>query len=165
MNKRILMFIFVIVVFLVVLAFFQVRGAIQSNKQANVYSTVLALNAAIATEIEKGNPDVVTFFSLATQQQRSLGSAEYDHLITILAKTHNLYAPKNKNPSTPLLDYWGNRYVLMVTKSPSGKYDVQVKSMGPDGILGTTDDVSRDWGVQSSSLTESSAKTGVTNQE
>ncbi|MBU4247934.1 MAG: hypothetical protein KKG09_09315 [Verrucomicrobia bacterium] len=144
MKKPILMFIFVIIVFLLVFVFFAGRKTMQANKRTHVYSTVLALNAAIATEIEKGNPDVVTLFSLVTQQQRSLGSAEYDRLITILAKTHNFDAPKNKDPSMPLLDFWGNRYVLIVTKSSLGKYYVQVVSIGPDGIIGTTDDVSRD---------------------
>jgi len=90
------------------------------------------------SELKEGNPNLEEIFSSADEEWRFLTLSEYDKTIMVLDNTAHggLEARKER----PLLDPWGNRFVIGYRKSASEMYESVVLSNGPDGVCGTKDD-------------------------
>lgn len=116
----------------------------KEGMRAHTIGTVLAINAALLSELEKGNSGLKEIFCSADEQWWSIAVPEYDKAITELDdKSYDL----DDGSARPLLDLWGSRLVIVYRKLPSGFYDFLVVSKGPDGIYGTEDDVVSSYGV------------------
>ena len=72
-----------------------------------------------------------------------LSDREYDQIIPRVSQVHQLDVDPKRDSTEPLLDGWGNRYVIAVRAPRPGEADVAVFSKGPDGRLFTDDDLVR----------------------
>jgi len=140
-NKSIVL---LIVVAILMILFVIVRKCFINRMFSEVLSDTLSINAAIAPELSKHNSNIEKFFSAATSNWQVLPYEDYDKIIAEVTRSHSLYISKGWNASKPLLDRWGNRFEIKYHKLADGRYDIIVISKGPDGILGTKDDISRE---------------------
>ena len=111
------------------------------TEQIKSFPTMCAatsIGAHLISELKEGNSHLEEIFSSADEEWRFLTLSEYDKTIMVLDNTAHdgLEARKER----PLLDPWGNRFVIGYRKSTSEKYELVVVSNGPDGVCGTTDD-------------------------
>jgi hypothetical protein len=136
-NRRLL--ILLLGIFCLVAAALVYVKCLESSRRSHVWSSTVAINAALVEELERGNPKLEEILSSASEQWEFLAAEQYDRVITELAKSHNL-DPSPKS-SEPLIDRWGNRFEICYRKLPSQVYDFVVVSKGRDGIYGTEDDL------------------------
>ncbi len=115
----------------------------KASRDALTIGSVKALHAALVSELREGNRDLEEVFRSAEAKWRVLSASDYDKTIAILDKKKY---PLDAAPSRPLVDLWGNRFVISYRKLPDGNYDFIVVSNGRDGSYGTADDVVSVWG-------------------
>jgi hypothetical protein len=102
---------------------------------------VSAVRAALEAELQENESPIRQRFGNINDEM-VFNEKQYDAAILELAKGYNLDPPGPWDPTTPLLDPWGNRLVIWIRKLPYGKYQSQVTSQGKDCIFGTEDDIS-----------------------
>jgi hypothetical protein len=122
-----------------------VRKCLKSAMHADTKSTMMAINAALVTDIDKNNTKVKEIFVSGGEEWQFLDPKDYDIVIQELAKSHNL--DPSPKASDRLVDRWGNRFEIAYQKTKNGIYDFFVISKGPDRIYGTDDDIVSGYGV------------------
>jgi hypothetical protein len=115
----------------------------RSWTRADTVGCVYALEAACLSELDAENPQILAAFPPHADGRRFLEPEEYDRVIAELDKTHNLDPPRRWTRPDPLVDPWGSRFEIGYCTDAAARYDLSVVSRGPDGVLGTKDDVSR----------------------
>lgn len=79
-----------------------------------------------------------------TAERRLLTDHEYDALVTMLAnKGYHIDGPKAWSVGKPLLDPWKHRYQIEIGSDAQGTPRCRVRSLGPDGLSDTHDDIVR----------------------
>lgn len=89
---------------------------------------------------------ITTGFS---KQWRLLNESEYAKLISTLRERGRSIdlGGMHPDPNNVLLDHWGRRIVIAGRKAENGKPEFILWSKGPDGVLGSENDLSCPWGV------------------
>ncbi len=111
------------------------------NNKATIIGTISATHYALEAELDKRNPILLQFFANSDLEWKFLSDQQYDRVIIEIDTLYNIDPPKGWNSSQPLLDPWGNRYVIVYRKLPNQNYDCIVISEGPDKIYGNKDDI------------------------
>jgi len=145
-RRHLLLFLLAASAFLLI-AFFAFKKALQNAKLAQILSNIKAVNAALISELDKGNANLEKVFSDRDRQWQFLTPNEYDRVIVELAKSHNLDPATNWNPSLTLLDPWGNRFEIGYRELTGSICDTIVVSKGPDGVYGNEDDLVSNYGA------------------
>jgi hypothetical protein len=131
----------IVMVMIALGCFYFYREMRQSSREARTWSTILNLSAAVDSEIEKGSLSSLLEKASSERGWYRLNDAEYDNLILDL-KSYDLDPPSSWDKKGPLLDFWGNRFVVMIKVIDGGR-DVKIMSKGRDGLLGTDDDIEK----------------------
>jgi hypothetical protein len=106
-------------------------------------SAVASLSAGVTVYLAD-HPRVIEGLSGAPEGKwYVLSDREYDQIIPRVRRVHQLDVDPKRDSTKPLLDGWGNRYVIAVRVLRTGEADVVVFSKGPDGRLFTDDDLVR----------------------
>jgi hypothetical protein len=105
-------------------------------KRASARSTAAALLAAIAAESRMAG----RIGELGKSSDKRLTLTEFDELIRSLAAKYELDPPRNWRSGQPLVDPWGNRFVVSARRVDK-VVQWSVCSGGEDGEPGTEDDI------------------------
>lgn len=123
--------------------FLLVNKLTKESRLISTSSSVASLHASLWSAVQEGSLDLKETFGAAKKEWQFLSVSDYDRTIAMLDKKgYGLDAI----PSRPLVDYWGNRFVIAYRKSAGEKFEVMAVSKGPDGTYATSDDVVSPWG-------------------
>ena len=116
------------------------QRARNAHKEALTIGTVSALSAALHEEMQKGDIYPLLEINDSFAEWRQITESQYDKLILKLSTDYYLDPPKRWKKNMPLLDLWGKRFIILI-KYEDSILESKVISKGPDGLLGTSDDI------------------------
>ena len=116
---------------------------LRANSICRARATVVSIEAALVALVQAG-PAVgsLSLPARSTAPATTLAPPETDRLLEQLARVYTLDYPRGWVGTGPMLDPWGERFILYWAPSPGQETDqLHAGSSGPDRLWGTADDI------------------------
>jgi hypothetical protein len=142
-NRRILLLCLPLLLGISGAAGWVARETLRAHRICTARATVVSIEAALAAQRETDFSAVAsTPPGASSYPEATIPPSEADRIIARLARTYTLDCPKSWDRGGPMLDPWGNRFVLYPCATPGQHASRQhAASLGPDGVWGTPDDI------------------------